>query len=283
MTGGRIDAHHHVWDLAVRDQDWITGPRMARLRRSFGIDDLRPAAAATGVTRSVVVQTIPVREETPEMLALAAEDEFVGGVVGWVDLTAPSVADDLAALLAGPNGAWLRGIRHLVQSEPDPDWLTRPEVLRGLGAVADAGLVYELLTYPVQLPAANRAVREVPELTFVLDHCSKPPIATGPLQPWKDEIGRLAAVPNTHCKLSGMVTEADWERWSVADLAPYADVVLDAFGPGRLMFGSDWPVCLLAAGYIEVVAAAEQLTAGLSTPERDEVFAGTAARVYRLT
>jgi L-fuconolactonase len=277
-----IDAHHHLWDLGVRDQDWITGPAMAPLRRDFGLADLRPEAEAAQVTATVLVQTVTVPEETPELLALAAADDLVGAVVGWVDLTAPSVADDLAALLARPDGGWLRGVRHQVQGEPDPDWLTRPDVLRGLRAVAAAGLVYELLTLPHQLPAAERAVAAVPELAFVLDHCSKPPIAAGELHPWADDVVKLAAHPNVTCKLSGLVTEADWTGWTIGDLAPYADVVLAAFGPERVMFGSDWPVCLLAAPYSRWLAAARELTGRLAPAERDAVFTRTAAATYRI-
>lgn len=174
------------------------------------------------------------------------------------------------------------GIRHQVQGEPDPRWLVRPDVTRGLSAVADAGLVYDLLVTPHQLPAAVEAAARLPELTFVLDHLGKPPIASGELEPWAGEIRRLAALPNTVCKLSGLVTEADWTSWSVADLVPYADTVLDAFGPGRLMFGSDWPVCLLASDYVEVIDVAESLVSAVSLAEDREVFGGTAIRTYGL-
>jgi len=278
----RVDAHHHVWDLAVRDQEWITGEAMAPIRRSFGVPDLAPEAAAAGIDATVVVQTVTVAAETPELLALAEAHDLVGAVVGWVDLAGPSVREDLAALAGGPGGRWLRGIRHQVQGEPDPRWLCRPEVRRGLSAVGAAGLVYELLTLPHQLPAAVDTVAAMPDVRFVLDHCSKPPVASGELEPWATRLRRLARHDNVVCKLSGLVTEADWASWTVSDLAPYVDVVLAAFGPDRLAFGSDWPVCLLAAGYAEVVAAAEQLTAGLSAAEQAAVFGGTARRVYRL-
>jgi L-fuconolactonase len=277
-----VDAHHHLWDLSVRDQDWITGPELQPLRRDFGVADLAPQARAAGVDRTVLVQTVAVPEETPEFLALAAESELIAGVVGWTDLTRPDAADELARLRELPGGRHLKGIRHQVQGEPDPNWLLRPDVRDGLVAVAEAGLVYDLVVLPHQLPACVRAAAEHPELTFVLDHLGKPPIATGELRPWATAVRALAALPNTVCKLSGMVTEADLAKWTVDGLRPYADTVLDAFGPGRLMFGSDWPVCTLAASYAQVVDVAEELTGGLGAQERAEVFGGTATRVYRL-
>lgn len=277
-----VDAHHHVWDLSVRDQDWITGPELQPLRRDFGVADLAPQARAAGVDRTVLVQTITVPEETPEFLALAARSELIAGVVGWTDLTRPDVADELARLRELPGGRHLKGIRHQVQGETDPEWLLRPDVRDGLAAVAEAGLVYDLVVLPHQLPACIRAAADHPGLTFVLDHLGKPPIATGALNPWATAVRALAELPNTVCKLSGMVTEADHAKWTVDGLRPYADTVLDAFGPGRLMFGSDWPVCTLAASYGQVVDAAEELTGGLGAEERAEVFGGTATRVYRL-
>jgi L-fuconolactonase len=280
---GVIDAHHHVWDLSVRDQDWITGRKLAPLRRDFTLADLEPEARAAGVTATVLVQTIDAPEETPEFLALAQDSDLVAGVVGWTDLTSPDAARALAALREGPGGEHLVGIRHQVQGESDPRWLVRPDVLRGLAAVAEAGLVYDLVVKPHQLAAAHAAAQLLPGLTFVLDHAGKPPIASGELRPWADSVRRLASLPNSVCKLSGMVTEADWGHWSVEGLRPYADTVLDAFGPRRLMFGSDWPVCRLAATYAEVAGAAEELTTALRPEERREVFAATALRTYGLT
>jgi L-fuconolactonase len=275
-----VDAHQHVWDLRVRDQDWITGRTLAPLRRNFLIEDYR--AAAPSVTASVLVQTVTVAEETPEFLALAAADPVVAGVVGWTDLTAPDVPEQLARLCGLPGGDQLVGIRHQVQSEPDPGWLTRPDVLRGLAAVAAAGLAYDLVITPGQLEAAVCAAAKVPRLSFVLDHLGKPPVASSAIEPWASDLRRLAALPNVTAKLSGLVTEADWDRWQVSDLRPYVDVALTAFGPDRLMFGSDWPVCTLAASFGDVLAAARELTAGLSRAERDAIFAGTAVRIYGL-
>ncbi|WP_330336520.1 amidohydrolase family protein [Streptomyces sp. NBC_00557] len=277
-----VDAHHHVWDLSVRDQDWIRGPELKPLRRNFSLADLEPEARAAGVDRTVLVQTVTVAEETPEFLALAAGHDLVAGVVGWTDLTRPDIGDELARLRALPGGAFLKGIRHQVQSEPDPQWLLRRDVQRGLTAVAAAGLAYDLVVLPHQLPACAEAAARLPHLTFVLDHVGKPPIAAGEHEPWASALRALAAHPNTVAKLSGLVTEADPATWTTADLRPYTDTALEAFGPDRLMFGSDWPVCTLAASYGRVMDTARALTAELSDDERASVFAGTATRVYRL-
>ncbi|MFD7658739.1 amidohydrolase family protein [Actinosynnema sp. NPDC059797] len=278
----RIDAHHHFWHLSARPHDWLDDPALEPIRRNFGPADLRAVAERAGVDATVLVQVLPDVGETAEFLAVAGESGLVAGVVGWVDLTAPDVAEQLDRLCRGPGGDRLAGVRHLVQSEPDPDWLVRPDVLAGLRAVRDAGLVYDLLTRPHQLPAALRAVRAVPDLVFVLDHLSKPDIAGRVLQPWASRLEALAAEPNVAAKVSGLVTEADWSRWTAADLRPYVDVALEAFGPDRLMVGSDWPVCLLAADYERVFATAAELLGGCSAAERDRLFGGTAARVYRL-
>jgi L-fuconolactonase len=234
------------------------------------------------VGATVVVQTVTVAEETPELLALAAADPLVAGVVGWTDLTSPAVSDELARLAGGPGGARLAGVRHQVQSEPDPDWLRRPDVIRGLRAVAAAGLAYDLVILPHQLPAATYAAAAVPGLTLVLDHAGKPRVADGDLGPWAAAVRALAALPNTTCKLSGLVTEAPQQTRAQA-LAMVAEVVFDAFGADRVMFGSDWPVCLLASDYAGVMALARSLAGGLSAAEREAVFGATAARAYRLS
>lgn len=272
-----IDSHHHVWDLAVRDQPWTA--ELPALRRSFGFSELEPHLRACGVAATVVVQTIAVAEETPELLALAATQPVIAGVVGWVDLTRDDVAAELARLRALPGGEFLVGIRHQVQGEPDPRWLVREDVLRGLRAVADAGLVYDLLVVPAQLPAATEAARHVPELRFVLDHLGKPPIASGVSEPWAADVARLAERPNVACKLSGAITEAATD-WSATSIEPYVAHVLSAFGAERVMAGSDWPVCLLLAGYDEVTRLHRDLVAGLPDADRARVLGGTAAAWY---
>jgi L-fuconolactonase len=288
-----VDAHHHVWDLAVRAQPWLdTDEVLAPLRRRFSSADLAPLAAAAGVVSSVVVQTVTEPAETPELLALAGTDPLVAAVVGWTDLTAPGVADALAEVLAGPGGQFLAGIRHPLLTEPDPDWIARPEVRRGLAAVAAAGLTFDLVLQPGQLPAAVQAAAGVPELTFVLDHLGNVDVtsAAEPDEAWADSFTALAALPNTVCKLSGILGEPgfpepgrpDTPEPSVAHLRPYFDLAMAHFGPQRLMFGSDWPVCTLTAQYSDVVAAATTLIAGLSEPQQDAILAGTARATYRI-
>ena len=277
----KVDAHHHVWDLTVREQSWMVGPELDPIRRNFSLEDLAPLAVAADVSATVLVQTVGLVEETVEFLEIAASNDLVAGVVGWVDLTADDIGDVLDGLLARPDGSYLKAIRHQVHDEPDVDWLLRPDVQRGLAAVASAGLAYDLLTKPPHLPAAIQTARNLPQLTFVVDHISKPVIGES-LSPWADQLRELAALPNVTCKLSGMVTEAPWTTWKPSDLQPYADVVLESFGPDRVMFGSDWPVCLLAATYAEVVETAQTLTAALSLAEQEAVFATTATRTYRL-
>jgi L-fuconolactonase len=279
----RIDAHHHVWDLAVRDQPWITGDAMAPLRRSFGLDDLAPEAASAGITATIVVQTVADVAETEQLLDMALDTPLVTGVVGYVDLAAPDVGEQLDRLGDRPSGARLVGIRSPVQDEPDPCWLMRPAVLAGLREVARRDLAYDLLIRPHHLDAALAAVTHVPEGRYVVDHLAKPAIARGEWEPWASGLTALAAHGNVSAKLSGLVTEADWSTWSTRDLRPYVEHALTAFGTDRLLFGSDWPVCTLAASYDRVIAAAEELIGELSADERAVVMGGTASAVYRPT
>jgi L-fuconolactonase len=275
----RVDAHYHLWQLSVRDQPWTA--QLPGLRRDFTLDELRPQLIAAGMRAGVLVQTVPVAEETPEMLTAADSADEIMGVVGWVDLRAPDVADRLAALAEGADGRWLVGIRHGVQDEHDPDWLMRPEVLRGLTAVADAGLVYDLLVRSDQVPMCERVARRLPALRLVLDHGGKPAIASGILDPWREHMTGLARCQNVAVKLSGLLTEAGPDADATA-LHPYSDHLLGSFGPGRTMFGSDWPVSTLQAGYSQVVGLTTELLAGLSGGERAAVFGATAAAWYRL-
>jgi L-fuconolactonase len=275
----RIDAHHHVWDLAVRPQPWAEP--FPVLHRSYTLDDLRPALAAGAIDRTVLVQTVTVAAETPELLALAADEPSLAGVVGWVDLTALNVADELGRLQDGLGGRHLVGIRHQVQEEHDVDWLAREPVRRGLRSVAAQQLAYDLVIRREQLPSAASAARAVPELRFILDHGGNPAIAAGEVEPWRSDLSAFAALPNTAVKLSGLVTQTAPD-WSVDDLRPYADHLLEAFGPARVLFGSDWPACLLRASYEEVVSTAEALTAGLTVDERAAVFGGNAVAWYRV-
>jgi L-fuconolactonase len=277
-----VDAHHHLLDPARFGYPWLT-PELAAIDRRFGPDDLASDLAAAGIDRTILVQTIGSLEETRDFLATAAEVPFIGGVIGWVDLTDRGVTGTLESLRGGPGGEWLVGIRHQVHDEPDPDWLLRPDVRRGLAAIEAADLAYDLLVRPRELPAALIVAREMAGLRFVIDHLAKPPIRSGASEPWARLLRPFGELPNVSCKLSGLVTEADPATWQVADLAPYVEVALEAFGPGRLLFGSDWPVCLLAASYADVVAAARDLTEDLTGDERVAVFGGAAETAYRLS
>lgn len=274
----RIDAHHHLWDIDVRDQSWTR--ELPALHRTFTPDELRTLLDRNAFDAAVVVQTVAVPEETSELLALAAYDPHIRAVVGWTSLTDPAIGDRLAELRERPGGATLAGIRHGIQDEPDPDWTDRQDVRRGMAAVGAAGLVYELLVRPDQLPAAVRVVRDLPDVPFVLDHAGNPVIGAGTPEPWAALMRELGECPNAAVKLSGLVTRPGVGPDRMRNLRPYTDVLLNTLGPDRLMYGSDWPVCLLAAGYDEVLATAESLTAHLSTDERDAVFGATAAHWY---
>jgi len=253
-----VDAHHHFWDPATADYPWLTDD-LAPIRRAFGPADLEPNLLAAGVDATVLVQTRSSLEETVDFLAVAGGTPFVRGVVGWVDLTQPGVGDTIAELRERPGGGHLAGIRHQAHDEPDPEWLTRDDVVRGIAAVGRAGLAYDLLVRSRELPAALDLARRLPDVRFVIDHVAKPPIAAGALEPWASLIAPFRDLDHVACKLSGMVTEADWASWTPAELRPYVDRVLETFGPDRLLFGSDWPVCLLAASYGQVVDATRTL------------------------
>ena len=272
-----VDAHHHFWDPRRRDYPWM-GDELSPIRRPFAPDDLRPELVQNNVDRTVLVQTVSSLDETREFLEKASQTDFVAGVVGWVDLTDPSVAELIASLRSAKGGDRLVGIRHQVHDEPDASWLLRDDVQRGIAAVGAAGLVYDVLVRTRELPAALATVRAHPEMRFVIDHAAKPRVAGGAWDiAWEMALAPLADEPNVSCKLSGLVTEADWKTWTREQLRPYLERVLDWFGPGRCMFGSDWPVCLLAADYAEVVATMREIVG-----DDEDVFGGTATRTYGL-
>jgi L-fuconolactonase len=280
-----VDAHHHLWNPSDPGQGWLADPALATIRRRFDLGDLhdavRAGVAGRPVTATVLVQSVARKDETERLLALAADDDLVAAVVGWVDLTA-DVSAQLDRLRGGHGGRLLRGVRHLVQDEPDPRWLLRDDVLAGLQALANADLPYDLLVRPPQLPAAVELSRRLPGLRFVLDHAGKPQLASGDLEGWSHDVRALARSEQVVCKVSGLITEANHQRWSVADLRPAWDTVLDAFGPRRLLFGSDWPVCLLAANWERWAATIAEFISPLSPNEADAVLSTTATATYGL-
>ncbi|MFM9695950.1 amidohydrolase family protein [Streptomyces europaeiscabiei] len=281
-----VDAHHHVWNLDHRPQPWLDEPGHEPIRRTFDTDDLRSAAtrsiAGRHLAGSVVVQCVASLPETRDLLVLADKDPLVGAVVGWVDLTSLAINEILDELCAGPGGSYLRAVRHVVQGEPDPEWLQRPSVEWGLRTVGDHGLGYDLLVRSHQLGQAVRLAERLPDLPLVLDHAGKPSIASGELELWEKELRRLANHPQVRCKVSGLVTEADHRKWTTDDIRPVWDVLLSAFGPERLMFGSDWPVCVLAGGWNRWATTVEDLLRDCSAAETEAILAGTATDFYHL-
>ena len=270
-----LDAHVHLWDLTVRDQAWI--PAGSPIRRSFGVRDLHSALAGTPVDGVILVQVINDPGETADFIACARESGLVRGVVGWADLTSPDFAAALSALIAAGG---LAGLRHQALAEADPaDWLRSPGVRRSLAVLDAAGLPFDLMIRPAHFAAAREAARDHPSLQFVLDHLGKPPIAAGELEPWASGLRALAAEPNIAAKLSGLHTIAA-PNCSYAELAPYIEIALEAFGPDRLIFGSDWPVCVQAASYARVCEVAQAACAALSDDERAAVLGGNARAIY---
>lgn len=274
----RIDAHQHFWNYSVAEYPWI-GPGLERLARDYQPPDLAPLLAGEGLDGSVAVQARQSVEESRWLLALAEAHPLVKGVVGWVDLRSDRVGDDLCVLAANPKFV---GVRHVVQDEPDPRFVLGEGFIRGLRQLHQHGLTYDLLLYPNQLPAAIELVGLLPEQPFVVDHLAKPRIAAGEIEGWDRHIRAIARHKNVYCKVSGMVTEAARQGWNRDDFTPYLDVVLEAFGPERLMFGSDWPVCLLAGEYADVAAIPRDDFSRLSATEQRMIWGDTAARFYGL-
>ncbi|MCP1383056.1 amidohydrolase family protein [Runella salmonicolor] len=275
-----IDSHQHFWIFdAVRDA-WIND-EMKRIQRNFLPEDLWPVLQANGVDGCVAVQADQSEAETLFLLALAEKySSFVKGVVGWVDLRASNLYEKLEYY---SQYELLKGFRHVAQAEPD-DFLARPEIIKGIRQLTAFDFTYDILIYPTQLKAALHLVRELPQVNFVVDHIAKPYIKDGKLNTWSNYMRQLAAQPQVHCKVSGMVTEADWKNWTKKDFYPYLDVVFEAFGPDRLMFGSDWPVCLVAAEYEQVIGLVRDymINVGFSTSDQAKVFGENATRFYRL-
>jgi L-fuconolactonase len=274
----RIDAHQHFWDLERLEYSWMP-PGENILRRNYLPEDLRTILEDNRFDGSVLVQANTVMAETRWLLELAAENPFILGVVGWVDLTdsgLPGVLDELQ------RHSRFKGVRHAVHDEADTNWLLRPEVLRGLGELARRGIPYDLLVRPVHLPLVPRLAEAVPDLRMVVDHIAKPLIAEHRLEGWADDIAAAAKIPGMHCKLSGMITEADHQNWTSEDLRPYVQHVLNVFAPERLMFGSDWPVCKLAGSWKRVLAAFTQACGPQPQNVRDRLLGDTAAEFYRL-
>jgi L-fuconolactonase len=272
----RIDTHQHFWRYNAREYDWM-GPGKEKLRRDHLPEDLAPLLKSAGVDGTVAVQARQTVEESYWLLELAASHPFIFGVVGWVDLRCPRVDEDLEKLSRHPK---FRSVRHVVQDEPDDQFLLREDVQRGIGRLAKFGLKYDLLLYPRQLPAAVKLVERFHDQPFILDHISKPLIKEKKIEPWATDIRRLAAMPNVACKVSGMVTEADWKNWKPADFTPYLDIVFECFGTKRLMVGSDWPVCTLAGDYPSVMKIAGDYISKLSRDEQEAVWGGNARRWY---
>ena len=274
----RIDAHQHFWRYNSEEYAWI-GPGMEVLRRDFLPADLEPELRRTGFDGCVLVQVRQSLEETRWFLELADRCTFIVGVVGWVDLQAPDVGAQIDRFRGHPK---LVGLRHIVQDERDDRFLLRESFLRGLALAQERGLAYDLLLYPRHLKVAAELVARFPDHRYVLDHAAKPEIRSGRIDEWARDLRALAAFPNVLCKLSGLVTEADWKGWKPEQVRPYLDVVCDCFGPGRLMIGSDWPVCTLAAGYERAMRLVTDYLAPRSAAEREAVCGGNALRFWRL-
>jgi L-fuconolactonase len=274
----RLDSHQHFWKYDPAQYPWMT-EKLARLKRDYLPADLAPLLKAANFDGCIAVQARQTVEESRWLLQLADENPIIKGVVGWVDLRADNVERDLAGLARHPKFV---GVRHVAQDEPDDRFLMREDFLRGIAKLQSFNLAYDILIFPKQLPAAIELVRRFPEQRFVLDHIAKPQIKDRLFEPWATQIRELAQYQNVFCKISGLVTEADWQTWQPADLEPYLNIVAEAFGPDRLMFGSDWPVCLLAAGYTEVFQFALKWSHAIGASFEERFFGGACVNFYEL-
>lgn len=278
MKATIIDSHQHFWQVGRFDYPWMSA-EVETLYRDFLPEALEPVLQDCGVRQTVLVQASNSLAETRWLLELAEHHRFIAGVVGWVDLTSPQVDDQIIDFIAYPK---FKGVRHLVESEPADDWLAQAEVLAGLNRLAAHGVAYDLLVHTRHLKSVLRVAERCPDLRLVVDHMAKPPIASGEMMEWARELKAVAQIPGMYCKLSGLVTEANHHAWTTADLIPYVECALEWFGAERMMIGSDWPVCLLAAGYARVLDAYQEMLAGLPENARQPILAGNAASFYRL-
>ena len=280
----KIDSHHHLWDLSIRPQEWMVGDNMDSVRRNFDVNDLRAAIAGTDIEKTILVHATTTHDETYEMLALAETDSTIIGVVGWVAIDSADAIKECEKYLVAPGGKYLKGIRDVAQDLPDSNYLAKPQSIKTVQELGKMGLTYDILTKTPELRAGIELVRACPDVQFVLDHISKPYIAKGELEPWKSMITELASFENVSCKISGMVTEAKWHNWNDSDFTHYVDHIVESFTPQRIMFGSDWPVALLATqSYSDVVQLAEKLTSQLSDSEKRSFWGGHATQKYKVT
>lgn len=274
-----IDSHQHFWKLSRGDYHWLTS-ELAPLYRDYGPADLEPILKSNGVVGTVLVQAAATEAESDYMMELAAEHSFILGVVGWVEMSAPDSSERIKGLLSRSHGK-LKAIRPMIQEIEDPNWILSPDLDHAFQTLADLGLCFEALVFPKHLPNLNKRIAKHPGLRVVIDHGAKPEIASGEIQSWADDMAQIASKPNTYCKMSGLVTEAD-EDWQVDDLAPFVITILRLFGPERVMWGSDWPVLSLASDYSTWLRTAESFCEQFSTAERDRIFSGTAVSTYGL-
>lgn len=278
----RIDSHHHIWDLKVRPQTWMKGDELKPISRSILMNELEPELEKANIDFTVIVQTVPTPDETPEFLDLSLTHPKICAVVGWLDLESTDIRPQLDQYLSHPGGKNLVSIRDIAQDKPDPNWFLREDVIKNIHRIAEYGLTYDILTKPPQLAAAVEMVKQSPQNTFVLDHISKPYIAKNEMQPWADQISEFASHENVFVKVSGLFTEADWHNWNHQTFAPYLDHILNTFTPARMMFGSDWPVCLLAATYADTINLMEEFVKEFSVSEQESFWANNARRAYKL-
>jgi L-fuconolactonase len=274
----RIDAHQHFWKFDPIRDSWIDAS-MKRIQRDFYPQDLKPLLESHGFDGTVLVQADQSDAETAYLLSRAWQCDFIKGIVGWIDLQADDISERLDECA---HNKVLKGFRHVLQGERQRDFMLRPAFMRGVGELQRNGYTYDILVYPDQLRFVKQFVAAFPNQPFVIDHMAKPYIKNGDIEAWRSDMRDVASFPNVYCKISGLVTEADWVMWKEPELTPYIDAVLDAFGPQRMMFGSDWPVCLIAAEYEQVVNIVKNYFLSFSKHEQELIFGTTATRFYKL-